>query len=473
PALAAAIERGRPVVPFFVHDDDEARAGAASRWWLHQSLAALDASLRARGSRLVLRAGSAAEAIDSLLAQTNADAVYWNRRHEPAAAARERAVATELRGRGVDCRSYNASLLAEPWTIRASGGDGYRVFTPFWRALRANDPPAPSQWLPDAIATPDRPLASEPLASPRSGAASGAAEFAGCWTPGEAGALDRLHAFIGSDLARYGQCRDQPAAEATSRLSAHLHFGDIGPRQVWHAAVAAAAEGRAQPSDVERFLSELGWREFAYHLLHQFPNLAEVPVRPEFERFEWIGDAAALRTWQQGLTGYPIVDAGMRQLLQTGWMHNRVRMIAASFLTKHLRIDWRDGQSWFRQRLVDADLANNALGWQWVAGCGADAAPFFRIFNPTLQAERFDADGSYVRRWVPELRALPAPAIHAPWAARPADLAAAGIRLGADYPWPMVDHASARQQALDAYRRMRSGAPAAVRARGAHQGGSA
>jgi deoxyribodipyrimidine photo-lyase len=461
PGLAAAVAAGRPVLPVYVLDESSPgrwRPGGASRWWLHHSLAALSAAIAEKGAPLILRRGAAAEAIPALVAETGATELHWNRCYEPFAIERDRALKQALSSAGITVASHNAALIAEPWTMRTKAGEPYKVFTPFWRALRAERAPPPPLPAPAALAAPARLPASDALDSwgllPRRPDWAGGLRQA--WRPGEAGARERLAVFV-DRVAQYGAARDRPAGDGTSRLSPHLHWGEVGPRQAWHAALAAAAAGGDEGS-AEAFLRELGWREFAHHLLYHWPGLPERPWRPAFGSFPWATDASALAAWQRGATGYPIVDAGMRQLWQTGWMHNRVRMIAASFLVKDLLIDWRRGQDWFWDTLVDADLANNAAGWQWVAGSGADAAPYFRVFNPVLQGRKFDPDGSYVRRYVPELARLPETWIHEPWAAPPEILAAAGVALGRDYPQPLVEHGAARDRALAAYRATGAGA---------------
>lgn len=457
PALSAAVARGRPVVPVFVLDDQDAgewAAGEASRWWLHHSLQALSASLGDRGNALVLRRGPAGEAIDRLLAETGADAVYWNRRYEPWATARDEDIKSALRRRGIEACSFNAGLLKEPWEVETRSGGPYKVFTPFWRALRASIKPDSSAPAPDRIPAPEAPPPGDPLAdwAPTPGQPDWADGLRAAWRPGEAEARRRLDDFLDGPAGSYADRRDRPAEHGTSRLSPHLHFGEIGPRQVW-----CAATMRDGGNGAEKFLSEIAWREFAHHLLFHFPALPSAPLRPEFVAFPWADDQAGLEAWRRGRTGYPIVDAGMRELWTTGWMHNRVRMIVASFLVKDLLLPWQQGARWFWDTLVDADLANNTAGWQWVAGCGADAAPFFRIFNPSLQAAKFDPAGTYVRRWIPELAGLPDSQIHTPWRVRPLDLADAGIRLGRDYPEPVVDHGAARERALAAFRELPRG----------------
>ncbi len=465
PAVHAASLRGGPIVPVYILDDlAEARwvMGAASRWWLHHSLTALDVALRARGSRLIVARGGSAEVLRALVAATGAGAVYWNRRYEPTAIARDSQVKAELIAAGLDVKSFNAALLNEPHAITNKQGRPFQVFTPYWRhcltlpvatpvKMETGPLTAPAKW-PRSLAIAELEL----LPKIRWDAA-----FPTAWQPGEKRALERVREFSAAAMADYTERRNLPGQDGTSRLSPHLHFGEISPRQVW-AAVRAAAQGSGvfPPSKgAGVFLSEIGWREFAHHLLFHFPKTPELPLREEFARFPWAADPQGkkLRAWERGQTGYPIVDAGMRQLWEIGWMHNRVRMIVASFLVKHLRLPWTQGASWFWDTLVDADLASNTLGWQWTAGCGADASPYFRIFAPVLQGKKFDAEGDYVRRWVPELARVPTEYLHAPWEAPPQVLAAAGVKLGSNYPKPIVDHATARDAALAAFRELRGG----------------
>jgi deoxyribodipyrimidine photo-lyase len=464
PALHAAVARGGGIVPLYILDDaGEGRwpAGGASRWWLHHSLAALDAALRERGSRLIIARGDAATVLRTVVRDTGAAAVLWNRRYEPAAIARDAALKAELGARGLEVKSFNGALLHEPHTIANKQGRPFQVFTPYWRhcltlpvaepiALGARALPAPAAW-PASLALAELSLL------PRLPWAAG---LGAVWQPGEAGARARLRTFAAGAMDAYADARDRPAQAGTSQLSAALHFGELSPRQVWAAVQARAQDsGVFPPSNGARvFLAEIGWREFAHHLLFHFPATPTVPLREEFAHFPWADDpdGGKLRAWQRGRTGYPIVDAGMRQLWQTGWMHNRVRMVVASFLVKHLRLPWTHGAAWFWDTLVDADLAANTLGWQWSAGCGADAAPYFRIFAPVLQGVKFDGGGAYVRRWVPELARLPAEHIHAPWEAPMQVLADAGVRLGENYPHPIVDHATARAEALAALKKLRA-----------------
>ncbi|MBB5519212.1 cryptochrome/photolyase family protein [Amphiplicatus metriothermophilus] len=459
PALHAAARTGAPVIPLYVFDEAEAFApGAAAKWRLHYSLDALSAALRRAGARLTLRRGRGPAIVRALAAETEAAAVFWNRRYAPAHVEADKTLKTDLVRAGLEVRTFNAGLLREPWEIKTKNGGPFRVYTPFWKALRAAGParaePLPA---PKALRPPADPPHSDDLDDwrllPRD--PDWAARFADIWRPGEAGAQAALARFLDGPAGRYAAERDRPDRDATSRLSHHLAFGEIGPLQVWRAIEARAAAGDVKAASAEKFLSELAWREFSCHLLFHNPALSEAPLRKEFVGFPWRDDPAGFKAWRRGRTGYPIVDAGMRELWRTGWMHNRVRMIAASFLVKDLLIDWRRGAAWFWDTLIDADPANNSASWQWVAGCGADAAPYFRIFNPVAQGEKFDPQGDYVRRFVPELAKMPPEHIHAPWRAPPDVLDKAGVVLGKSYPEPILDHAAARKRALAAYERTR------------------
>ncbi len=457
PALHAAAKAEAPLVCLYVLDEEsvERPLGGAARWWLAQSLRTLQASLQAAGTQLVLRRGDAAKVIAALAREINAGAVYCN----DIAQAPHRAVADRLKvalaDLGVAAQGFAGDLLVTPANIRNKDGRGLRVFTPFWRRVQSlGDPPAPLPAPKKLVAGPA--LASDTLDNwqlepARPDWAGGLRES---WKAGEAAAQQRLKAFL-EDVAGYAEERDRPDRAGTSRLSPHLRFGEISPRQVWHAARFAAAEHPRLAADIDKFLSELGWREFCRHLLYDVPDLTERNLQSSFDAFPWKRDDKALHAWQRGKTGYPIVDAGMRELWHSGVMHNRVRMVVASFLVKHLLIDWRDGEKWFWDTLVDADAGSNPANWQWVAGSGADAAPYFRVFNPILQGEKFDPDGDYVRRWVPELTRLPNKFIHQPWEATPLELAAAGVELGTSYPHPIVDHKLGRERALKAYASIR------------------
>ena len=462
PALVAAVKRGAPVLPVFIWAPEEEspwQPGGASKWWLHQSLQALDAGLRSLGSRLVIRRGPTLDALRTLVKETSASALFWNRRYEPAIIARDTRIKEAFRADGFEAESFSAALLHEPWTVQNRSGKPFQVFTAFWRHCLTRPDPAPPLRAPSklaALAKWPKSLALDQLElEPKINWAEG---LHAAWSPGEAGALKQLQRFVSGAFDDYATQRNRPDVAGTSRLSPHLHFGELGPRQIWHAVRQMALK---RGLDVARwrgsqFLTEVGWREFAHHLLYHFPHTPSEPLRAEFRQFRWRNDNKFLKAWQQGRLGYPIVDAGMRELWTTGWMHNRVRMIVASFLVKDLLIPWQEGARWFWDTLVDADLAQNTLGWQWTAGCGADAAPYFRVFNPLHQGEKFDPQGDYVRRWCPELARLPAQHIHAPHRAPAAVLARAGVRLGRDYPEPIVDHAIAREVALDAFAQLKS-----------------
>lgn len=458
PALRAATDREGGVVPFYVFDEKSEGywpLGGASRWWLHHSLTSLNESLVAQGSRLIVRRGETLREIREVIRETGAVAVYWNRRYEPSWIKQDNAMEQALSKTGIELREFNASLLFDPDLILNKEGKPFRVFSPFWRnclshAKNLTSLPAPKKlarpadW-PTSLSVGDLELL------PKIPWDVGLVER---WKAGEKIAQKRLAKFTRA-AGSYAKARDFPAEEATSQLSAHLHFGEIGPRQVWKAIERLSRTSGVFPVDsgAQKFLSEVGWREFAYHLLYHFPNTPREAMNPKFRKFPWFADRGGvkLRDWQRGKTGYPLIDAGMRELWKTGWLPNRVRMVAASFLVKHLRINWTYGAAWFWDTLVDADLANNTLGWQWIAGSGADASPYFRIFAPVTQSEKFDPRGSYIRRWVPELAKLPTRFIHAPWQASEEVLREAGVELGKTYPRPIVDHETARREALAAY----------------------
>jgi deoxyribodipyrimidine photo-lyase len=425
PALHAAVRGGRAVVPLYIWSPEEEgdwAPGGASRWWLHHSLSALDTDLRKRGSRLILAPGPALEALKKVAKQTGAESVYWNRRYEPAAVKQTHVVAKGLRVAGVSTAEFNGALLSDPAQFLNKTGGPYKVYTAFQRALlRELEPPdllppthrigKPANW-PKSVALDSFNLLPK---------IRWYSTIEQTWQPGEAGGHAALRQFLRNAVGDYARTRNLPAVIGTSRLSPHLHHGEIDPQQVWHELRTAGGN--------PTFLREIVWREFAYHLLHHFPDTPTRPLRTEFEKFPWRKQARLLRAWQKGMTGIPMVDAGMRELWATGWMHNRVRMVVGSFLVKNLLIPWQEGTHWFWDTLVDADLANNTLNWQWVSGCGADAAPYFRIFNPDLQAQRFDPHGQYIDKWVAKK----------------------------DYPRPVVDLKQTREAALDAYAEMRRG----------------
>lgn len=452
------------IIPVYIDDPDHqaklpptALEGGASQWWLYHSLTALAESLEELGNRLIVRRGKSAEELDRLIRETGATAVYWNRDLTPAGIERDRGIKQDLRMRGIEARSFNAALLHEPWQILNKQGEPYKVFSAYWRAAVATGldpeicpPPEHLPAVPDEIAS--TPLEQLDLLPDVKRTGDWAAAFPEQWAPGEAGAWDRLEGFL-DEVGDYAEQRDLMAVDGTSRLSPHLHFGEISPRQIFARIRAEVAE----PLDhrgTEHFIRELGWREFCWYLLYHFPATLDAPLDDRFRRFAWRdtqGEARGdLYAWQRGQTGIPVIDAAMRCLWTTGWMHNRARMIVASLLTKNLLIHWQEGAAWFMDTLVDADPASNTGGWQWVAGSGADAAPYFRIFNPVLQAEKFDPDGDFIRRWVPELSALSGKALFAPWTA-PKELERAGIVLGRDYPEPIVDLGTSRQRALERF----------------------
>jgi deoxyribodipyrimidine photo-lyase len=451
PALRAAAGRGAPVLPvFFPAAETEADPplGAAGRWWLAASLRALHESLAERGSRLLIRADVPEEALPRLAAEVGASHVYWNRVYEPAWLARDRRLQERLAADGVVAQLFPGNLLFEPWSVRNKSGGPYRVFTPFWRACCERYAPLTAvpglESVPAPAAWPGGEAWRAPLPE---GAACGEH-----WQPGEEGAEARLARFLSVKLSPYPDARERPDRAGTSSLSPHLHWGEVSVRRVYEAVAAADAPSES----VAAFRRQLGWREFAHHVLYAHPETPREPLDRRFQRFPWRYDEERLAAWREGRTGYPLVDAAMRALRRTGWMHNRLRMVTASFLTKDLRLDWRQGAAWFAARLVDADLANNTLGWQWAAGCGADAAPYFRIFNPVTQAQRFDPDGEYARTWVPELAALPPRRLPAPWTATADELRTAGVTPGETYPRPVVEHARARREALAALDEMKT-----------------
>ncbi|MEM6336598.1 MAG: deoxyribodipyrimidine photo-lyase [Bacteroidota bacterium] len=460
PALHAAIDRGEPVIPVFLwtpDDEGEWAPGEAHQWYLHHSLDALGEQLDAVGSKLIIRQGSSAlSVLRDLIEETGATAVYWSRHYTPPLSERDATLSDALIEDGIEVQAHKGQLLFEPGDILTGNGDIYKVYTPFWKKLKSRqdeiaDPlpsptsiPAPGSW-PESAG-----LAGLDLLPTN----DWAAQFTDYWTAGESDAQDRLDAFIRNGIEAYETDRDKPAIDGTSRLSPRFHLGELSPRYVWDQVRTYSGPGQ-RSKGVETFLKEIVWREFSYHLLYAHPETPLKPLKEKYEAFPWAEEYdAPLERWQRGETGYPIVDAGMRQLWAVGWMHNRVRMIVASFLIKDLLIPWQEGALWFWDCLVDADLASNTQGWQWTAGSGADASPFFRVFNPVSQGERYDPNGDYVREWVPELADLPKKLIHKPWEATDRQLADAGITLGETYPEPMVNHAQARERALEALKQI-------------------
>jgi len=458
PALQAAKESGKPLILLYVNEMDRGRGlGGAAAVWLHHSLTCLSKEIIEKGGRLILRRGQAAAIFDEIIARTGADQLHWNRRYEGWAREIDEGIKSELKSRGIRVESHKANLLIEPWEVQNKTGGYYKVFTSFWRAAKSVftvDDPLPA---PDSLSCTDSVLQSDALKSwnllPKT--PDWGSKLLDHHTPGEAGAARRLEEFLAGPVKRYVDQRDRPDDDnGTSRLSPHLAFGEISPRQIWQATLANDFVS-------EKFLSEIGWREFSYSLLFHNPDLARQNFKADFDRFPWINkfgsrEDETVEAWRYGRTGYPLVDAGMRELWQTGWQHNRVRMVCASFLIKHLLTDWRIGEAWYWDTLLEADPASNAASWQWVAGSGADAAPYFRIFNPFGQGKKFDPNGIYIRKYVPELKGLPNKYIHQPWTAPLDVLALADVELGKTYPDPIIDHKFARERALAAYKDCRA-----------------
>ena len=450
PALNAACDEGK-IIPIYIYDTESQRSrerGAASKWWLHHSLESLNDRL---GGHLQIFSGDPADIIPDLMKAFDTSRIYWNRCYEPWQIKRDKQIKSALKDNDCKVESFNGSLLWEPMSIAKKDGDPYKVYTPYYKkgCLNAQAPRYPKA-PPARITYADVPDKGVQLSSlkliPQ---IKWYEDFANHWSPGEEGAADKLSHFLSESIEQYKQDRDIPSVRGTSRLSAHLHYGEISPNQVWYA--VKDKYGDTEKKGVLTYLSELGWREFSYYLLYHFPTLPEKNFNDKFDHFSWRQNTNDLEAWQKGQTGIPIVDAGLRELWQTGYMHNRVRMIVGSFLVKNLLVDWRRGEEWFWDCLVDADLANNTASWQWVAGSGADAAPYFRIFNPVLQGEKFDEEGEYIYQYCPELSKLPKKYIHKPWEASDEVLEKAGVTLGKDYPEPLVDLKQSRQRALDAF----------------------
>ena len=460
-ALAAACEVKRPMIPVFIwtpeDEEGEWAHGGASRWWMHHSLQVLQKELHKHHSRLIICRGDAEQELERLIDETGATAVFWNRLYNPLTIRRDTRIKDKLDRHGLEVKSFSGELLFEPTEVRNKQGEPFKVFTPFWKhLLTLEEPPGPLLIPP--FKNPEDWPESQSLESlellPKFDWAGGLRET---WKPGEVGAHERLEEFLSDGLATYGSERNRPDLPGTSRLSPHLHHGEMTPRTIWHQVshhMARNMSGEGKKS-ARAFLREIGWREFSYHMLFHFPETIDQPLRENFRSFPWQYDERKLRAWQKGQTGYPIVDAGMRELWHTGWMHNRVRMIVASFLVKDLMLPWQEGAAWFWDTLVDSDLASNTMGWQWAAGCGADAAPFFRIFNPMLQGKKFDPEGAYTRRWVPEIARLPDKHLFSPWEASEEQLEQAGVALGETYPHPLVDHFEMREQALAAFQKIK------------------
>lgn len=447
-ALFEASKLNIPIIPVYIYDQYEDKQGAASKWWLHRSLTSLSSQLKKRNLKLVVRRGSYENEVLKLIEETKCCFIAWNRTYEPSIQNAEKLLEKILEKKGIGFKNFNSSLIIEPERFFNKQGKAYQVYTPFYKAVMNTDVrrcvPAPGELMipkkwPQGITVSD--LRLNPTVS-------WDVEIKRAWQPGEDIAANKLKQFIKKGVQEYSLLRDYPASEGTSKLSPYLHFGEISPLVVWHSLIKQAGK-----KGIDIFLKQIIWREFAYYLLTHFPNTIDRPLRAKFEKMPWDGTKKMLRAWQKGETGYPIIDAGMRELWATGWMHNRVRMIVASFLTKDLFVSWIEGARWFSDTLVDADLACNILGWQWVAGCGADAAPYFRIFNPTMQSEKFDPEGDYIKKWVPEISKIDKSYIHRPWEAPQEVLRVANVRLGKDYPFPIVNHTEMRARALALYSR--------------------
>ena len=453
PALSKAAENNARILPIYILDDENAESwsmGEASRWWLHKSLESLNKSL---DENLHFFIGKADEIIPDLIEKTKATGVYWNRCYEPWRINRDKKIKTALLNNNITVRSFNGSLLFEPPNIKKQDDTPYKVFTPFYKKGCLENGPLPR----DLLVCPSKLIFEKNIESKKLSdlkllpSINWYHNIQNTWSPGEKGAQHRLNNFLKTGIKNYKIGRNRPDKEFISRLSPHLHFGELSPHQAWFS-VKELRQSSETKDSIEHFLSELGWREFSNNLLYYWQNLPEINLQKKFDRFPWLDNPKSLECWQRGMTGYPIVDAGMRQLWKTGYMHNRVRMVTGSFLVKNLMLDWRHGERWFWDTLLDADLANNSASWQWIAGCGADAAPYFRIFNPIIQGEKFDPNGDYVREYIPELSTIPTKFIHKPWEAPEEILMVAGITLDKDYPLPIVDLKSSRDRALLAFK---------------------
>ena len=453
PALSKAAENNARILPIYILDDENAGSwgmGEASRWWLHKSLESLNGSL---DENLHFFIGKADEIIPDLIEKTKAAGIYWNRCYEPWRISRDKEIKTSLLNNNITVRSFNGSLLFEPPNIKKKDATPYKVFTPFYKKGCLENGPIPR----DLLACPSKLIFEKDVVSKKLSelnllpSINWYQNIEDTWSPGEKGAHQRLNNFLKEGIKNYKIGRNRPDKEFISRLSPHFHFGELSPHQAWFR-VKELKQSSDTKDSIEHFLSELGWREFSNNLLYYWQNLPEINLQKKFDRFPWLDNSKSLACWQRGITGYPIVDAGMRQLWKTGYMHNRVRMVTGSFLVKNLMLDWRHGERWFWDTLLDADLANNSASWQWIAGCGADAAPYFRIFNPIIQGEKFDPNGDYVREYIPELSKIPTKFIHKPWEAPEETLMDAGITLDKDYPLPIVDLKLSRERALLAFK---------------------
>ena len=455
PAWVRAVDQGKAILPVFIwHPEAGGKwaPGGASRWWLHHALADLQEQLGEIGHKLIIRTGPPVEVLEALIEETGAKAVFWNRCYEPYRMRADGIIKDRLKEMGIQAWSGNSSLLREPWTVTAGSGNPYRVYTPYAKTCMQTKDPDPLEFkIPENVLEewPSSLDLKELELLPRYSWAEG---FARCWNVKRSEGMFLLRSFMKESLSCYGTDRDFPGTSGVSKLSPYLQWGQIGIREVVYELNRQAS---SQGKDI--YYKELLWREFAHHILYHFPETPEKPLQLRFEKFPWVEDNALLDSWKKGRTGYPMVDAGMRELWQTGWMHNRSRMVVASFLVKHLLHSWERGAEWFWDTLVDANLASNTLGWQWAGGCGADAAPYFRVFNPSLQASKFDPEGDYIRKYVPELKKVPDKYLHTPWEMPEDAQKASGCVIGIDYPSPAVEHRKARQGALDAFSSIKGG----------------
>jgi deoxyribodipyrimidine photo-lyase len=460
PALWEASQQG-VVIPVFIwseEEEQEFRMSKASHWWLHHSLISLQEKLESKKLSLIYRRGNSLEELTNLIEQTNADAVFFGERYEPSSVIRDYEICKNLTSKGIEVRSFQSSLLFSPHDVLKNKNEPYKVFTSFWKRTMQEMVLRPLP-IPEDIVSYNEPIST--LRIDELGLLSEihwGEKFHSYWVPGENGAIARWGQFTEDGLSRYVTGRDIPSADVVSLLSPHLVWGDISVRAIWHSAkrLNDAETTAFMNSSIDAFLRQLIWRDFAHHQLIHFPMMSHTPLREKFKAFPWQGTNEEFARWQKGLTGYPLVDAGMRELWETGVIHNRVRMVVASFLVKHLLISWVEGYDWFKETLVDFDVANNAMGWQWIAGSGIDAAPYFRIFNPIIQSKKFDSEGLYIRKWLPELSKLPTIYIHEPWKAPDEQLREAGIELGKTYPFPIIDHSLARNRALEAYAKVKN-----------------
>ncbi len=461
PALYAANNEGAPIIPLYILDDENAgewKMGAASRVWLHHALKNLNADL---SGHLILRKGNAKEILPQIIEETGAQSVYWNRCYEPWRVDRDKKIKSSLEDNDIEVQSFKGSLIWEPWTIKNQSGDPYKVFTPFYKkgCLPAGEPSEPLN-APERLTyggSDNLLIKLDDLDLLPEGEGDWNKDVIKDWKVGEDGAQERLNDFLEDGLDGYKEGRNNPAEEHVSRMSPYLHWGHISPRQLWHAAKTYAHAHDVPSKDIDHFCSEIGWREFSYSLLYNFPDLPRENLQSKFDRFPWRkADEEELNRWRYGQTGYPMVDAAMRELYQTGYMHNRSRMLVGSFLVKHMMVHWHIGEEWFWDCLFDADLASNSASWQWIAGSGADAAPYFRIFNPITQGEKFDTEGEYICKYVPEVKDLPQKYRNRPWEAPKDVLEKAGVKLGETYPKPLVEHMEARDRALEAFQSLKN-----------------